>query len=307
MPGSAASTKRITGRTSQFEVQRRLEDLCHSLRPGDRVPTHTELMRRFQASERTVLRALEELQRGGGSSGGTARAPSSRSPALPPHPSCPRRSPITAPSSRSPSPTALFRPLCGAAVPPRGGRRRDAGLSPIHLRTPVSLTPLSPSDQPLGFVLFSYGPAPLAKELQDAACRVVVVGAPPADVTPEVPCVHGDPRARRLPGGAASARPRPSPDHLCRCRRGFGADAALAGTPAGPLGSAAARRDVRSNIIFRHEITTWARSRSSQRPTLSLRERRPGWSSERPRGRETARAADPRRGEGPGSGVAHGL
>ncbi|MBC7808714.1 MAG: GntR family transcriptional regulator, partial [Akkermansiaceae bacterium] len=46
-------------------VRHEIEILCRSLAPGDRIPTHTELMRRFEASERTVLQALDTLRREG--------------------------------------------------------------------------------------------------------------------------------------------------------------------------------------------------------------------------------------------------
>src|SRR5207253_5251000 len=58
--------------------------------------------------------------------------------------------------------------------------------------TTPSITPPAAPDGPLGFILFSYSLAPMAKQLQDAGCRAVILGAPPADVTPEVPCVYGD-------------------------------------------------------------------------------------------------------------------
>src|SRR5437763_1437464 len=52
-------------RSNAARVLQVIEELCASLDIGDRLPTHTELMRRFGASERAVLRALDELQRAG--------------------------------------------------------------------------------------------------------------------------------------------------------------------------------------------------------------------------------------------------
>ena len=46
--------------------------------------------------------------------------------------------------------------------------------------------------RPLGFLLFGYPFAPLALPLQQHGSRVVLIGAPPADVTPEVPCIYND-------------------------------------------------------------------------------------------------------------------
>ncbi|HEY3330032.1 MAG TPA: substrate-binding domain-containing protein [Capsulimonadaceae bacterium] len=42
-----------------------LSSMCDTLEPGARIPSHLHLMRQFNASERTVLRSIEELQRSG--------------------------------------------------------------------------------------------------------------------------------------------------------------------------------------------------------------------------------------------------
>ena len=44
----------------------------------------------------------------------------------------------------------------------------------------------------LGFLLFGYPLAPLALQLQQHGNRVVLVGVPPVDITPEVPCLYND-------------------------------------------------------------------------------------------------------------------
>uniref|UniRef100_UPI0034D9700E GntR family transcriptional regulator n=1 Tax=Armatimonas sp. TaxID=1872638 RepID=UPI0034D9700E len=51
--------------TSYVSVLEYLQQECLERQPGDRLPTLTELRKRFNASERSVLRALEELQRQG--------------------------------------------------------------------------------------------------------------------------------------------------------------------------------------------------------------------------------------------------
>lgn len=48
------------------------------------------------------------------------------------------------------------------------------------------------TEQPLGFIVFSHWFFPLARQLQEAGHRVVLVGAPPVDVSPEVPNVYCD-------------------------------------------------------------------------------------------------------------------
>jgi hypothetical protein len=60
MPPSA--TRRST---KHEEVTRALLEMAGSLKPGDQLPSQTELMRRFGVSDRTVLRSLEALRRDG--------------------------------------------------------------------------------------------------------------------------------------------------------------------------------------------------------------------------------------------------
>ncbi len=52
-------------RSELARVEQCIRALCDSLEPGAKIPSHHELMQRFGASERTVLRSLEDLQRGG--------------------------------------------------------------------------------------------------------------------------------------------------------------------------------------------------------------------------------------------------
>ncbi len=173
-----------------------LEELCSTLQPGDRIPALPELMRRFQASERAILRSLDELQRQGriirrhGS--GTYIADS------PPVPPAAAFSTTIAQQSivavRTPDNSYFDR-----CVDLLFGHSDALGLPLIcrivstsaSVEVADSLVP-SGAEAHLSFVLFRYHLAPLAKRLQEKGCRVVIVGAPLADVTPEVPCVYGD-------------------------------------------------------------------------------------------------------------------
>src|SRR5688572_15004587 len=61
-----AMTTQVEGRqTKHEELTRTLRDLVRALPTGERLPSQTELMRRFQVSDRTVLRSLEDLRRDG--------------------------------------------------------------------------------------------------------------------------------------------------------------------------------------------------------------------------------------------------
>lgn len=171
-----------------------LEAFCDALPSGERIPTHTELMRRFNASERAVRWALDELRRDGRiirrQGAGTFLAD---------------RRPI---ASETPIPTNN-RTIVAVALPDRSFfdrcvdllyRQADAAdltllLRPVDPRVEAAIpmpTPTAP-DQPLGYLFFSYRHfGRLARQAADSGARVVVVGAPHADQTPAVPCVYGD-------------------------------------------------------------------------------------------------------------------
>lgn len=51
--------------TKHGELTAALREMLASMRPGDRLPTQEELMRRFQVSDTTVLRSLDALKREG--------------------------------------------------------------------------------------------------------------------------------------------------------------------------------------------------------------------------------------------------
>jgi len=59
------STKVRAARTPASEVTRCLRDECARMNPGERIPSRGELMVRYAASERAVLKALDELRLGG--------------------------------------------------------------------------------------------------------------------------------------------------------------------------------------------------------------------------------------------------
>src|SRR5205823_4290058 len=46
--------------------------------------------------------------------------------------------------------------------------------------------------QPRGFVAFNFTLYPVARRLQERGHRTVILGPPPVDVYPDVPCVYGD-------------------------------------------------------------------------------------------------------------------
>jgi len=180
MPETAASSskRRVP---DFFHVLATLETLCASLSPGDRVPTHTVLMAQFGASERTVLRALEELRRTGlvVRRNGIGTFVAER-------------------AGHSHTVVAIAEPrrffddrgvaeLCRCA--------EDAGISLVYRAVAADAErahlPLPGGHPSHGYLVFGNSLEPVAKRLQDVGCRVVMIGAQPHEVA-EVPCVYGD-------------------------------------------------------------------------------------------------------------------
>jgi len=72
----------------------------------------------------------------------------------------------------------------------------SSGLSVVcHMVKPIKggkFPSIPKYNHPMRFIIFRYDLMPLAKKLIEQGHRVVLVGAPPAGVIPEVPCVYGD-------------------------------------------------------------------------------------------------------------------
>ncbi len=182
---------------SPQDMLRHLAELCDTLPAGERIPTHIELMRRFGASERSVLRALEEMQRAGRivrrhGAGTFVADPRERTEASG------KDRTTTVADSRTviavSSPDNSYFDRCMEQL---FHHAEDAGFSLVcRLVRAKDLDTLSSSPSaeggPLGFILFHRALAPLARRLQEQGCRVVLVGLPHRDESPEVPCVYSD-------------------------------------------------------------------------------------------------------------------
>ena len=173
-----------------------LQEYCESLRPGDLIPTHTELMRRFDASERAVLRALEELQREGRIVRKRGIGTFVAEPALasgPPEPVVPE-------SLRD------SRTLIAIIKPDHSFFDRCLELLFHHAKL-VDLTVAcrlvdDPAEAAIehmlqagnsaGFIVFHWDLAPIARKLHAVGQRVVLMGTPPPDENVDFPCVGGD-------------------------------------------------------------------------------------------------------------------
>jgi len=196
MPAIQTPPKTAPARRTDFrQVIRELEALCDGLQPGDRIPTRTELMERFDASQRAVLAALDDLRRRGkivirhGSGTFKARPLSFAIP-------------INGDSEVEPAATgtvvAILKPDESFFVHAAKVLYDCAALAGLavtcHLIDPENPATLAlPNvDSALGYVVFHQGLLPLGQELQEAGHRVVLYGLPPAGGSPGLPNVHGN-------------------------------------------------------------------------------------------------------------------
>lgn len=189
------------------QVFAELDALCASLGPGGRVPPHTELMRRFDASERAVREALDTLHRTGritrrrgagtfvaatgAASADDLRAEHDRTAALPGALATARTVVAIAPTDHSFFERSLDL-LC---------RRAEAAdlslickpLTTLDERALADLGHTLLASRASGFIVFSFPLEPLARQLQAGGARVVFFGTPPVDVvSAPFPWVCGD-------------------------------------------------------------------------------------------------------------------
>ena len=183
-------------RTKHAELTETLLELVTTLPVGERLPSQTELMRRFQVSDRTVLRSLEDLRREGwivrrrGSGTFVADRTERMRARRAVVPAADRK--IVAALALTPSPSPFYErcletlarivEASGWSLVCQHARLapRDDGMHPLEVL------------QPRGFVAFNYALHPVARRLQERGHRAVILGAPPVDVYPDVPCVYGD-------------------------------------------------------------------------------------------------------------------
>ena len=172
------------------EVVRQLERMCDELEPGARIPSRDELMRRFDASQRSVLKALDELQRrhrlvirnGSGTYVADFQAPVQNDALI---------------GTRTV--VAVTRPdrsVFDFAMSSLYSHVENAELS-LAARFVESAHSFGPIPQfgehsPLGYIVFGRDLTSLAQELQSAGNRVVMVGSPHTGEDLGVPNVRGD-------------------------------------------------------------------------------------------------------------------
>ena len=175
-----------------------LRELAATLKPGDSFPSHSEVARRFGVSSGTALRALEILRHDGRiarrNGVGTFVAEPPKSSAPPP-----RLLPAMMTDRRTVAGIMMPDSSYFAYCMSRLYHRVEANGLALACRVmdPAGVgdfvAPSRDEDRPLGFILFDWKKiAPLARQLQEAGNRVVVIGAPPQGIASDVPCVYGD-------------------------------------------------------------------------------------------------------------------
>jgi GntR family transcriptional regulator, arabinose operon transcriptional repressor len=201
--GEPVTPTRTTSRRTKYgDLTRTLTELAESLQPGDRFPTQAELMRRYQVSDRTLLRSLDDLQRAGWivrrhGSGTFVADPRERQAAAgdtaPPLLAAPAESRVIAALALTISPSRFYYQHC---IDLLSAQAEVSGLSLVchHARSENAYEDALPLEalRPRGFVVFNYTLEPIARQLLERGHRVVIAGTPPADVYPAVPCVYGD-------------------------------------------------------------------------------------------------------------------
>src|SRR5688572_3850580 len=181
--------------TKHEALTQKLQGMAAILKPGDRFPSQTELMRRFGVSDRTVLRSLEDLQRAGWivrkrGSGTYVADPGERRES-----DLPRRS-VSRDTIAGLTLGLGARSFYRSCIDELAVQAEATGKSLVcqlaRIDTGDAEANLLEALSPRGFVLFSYQLSPIAKRLLDRGHRVVVVGAPSAGIDPIVPSVFAD-------------------------------------------------------------------------------------------------------------------
>ena len=179
--------ERGKGGRKRQEVAANLRLLAQTLAPGDRLPSLSELERRFGVATGTVEAAVRQLRNEGilesrhGSGTYIARLAESVAPVA-----CGTLAALVL--SANPFYRACMEQLTQQAAQ-RGltvvCRYADREMTPNDV---FSLEAL----HPVGFVVFSHSLEWAASALIARGHRAVVVGVPPVGVLPTVPCVYGD-------------------------------------------------------------------------------------------------------------------
>jgi GntR family transcriptional regulator of arabinose operon len=193
-PMTLPTPPKLERRTKHAELTEQLRALVTSLQPGDRLPAQEELMRRYKVSDRTVLRSLEDLERAGlivrRPRSGTFVAETGGQDEEPISPVTDSKTiAVLAPNFFAGSYIRLCTDILSTQAEAKGlsllcrvARSHDDSKELRELE----------AMKPRGFVLLGYPLAEIGADMIARGHRAVLLGSPPRDTDPIVPCVCAD-------------------------------------------------------------------------------------------------------------------
>ncbi len=174
-------------------VANALEQMCENLTPGDRLPTHTVLMTQIGASERVVLRALDDLFR----AGRIIRRPKAGTFVAERQPTVSAPQSVAQATSRTI--VAITRPdhaFFSRSVELLFKLGKAAGYSvmfqPADDDTEIVLPAHGTPYTPAGYIVIGSARVELAAKIARAGYRAVAIGEAKPGQQVEAPCVHVD-------------------------------------------------------------------------------------------------------------------
>jgi len=182
----------VSMRTEARRVEDALEQMCDDLGPGGRIPVRADLMRRFDASERSVLRALDELHRRGRIDRRVGAGTFVRE-----CPTTPNQS-VVAPATDGKTVVAIAEPDNSFFAYGMQQLYRHADAARLSLvgrmvdSESLEKLDLDQFGAPLGFILLRRSLAPLAERLLALGHRAVMIGSLHAGAVADFPRIHGD-------------------------------------------------------------------------------------------------------------------
>ncbi len=189
------ATSSLKGRMDAASVLRSLDEACGELAPGELFPSHREWMKRLDASERAVRWALDELQRQGKvvrrhGAGTFVAHPQSGNGMLGIQSTLAATDAKTVVAIAAPD-RSIFDHAMGLLFSHVESRELSLVCRLVNPTSPTFPMPRPGSQAPLGYIVFRRDMVPIARQLQAAGHRVVLVGAPEQGAEAGVPNVYG--------------------------------------------------------------------------------------------------------------------
>lgn len=198
LPSREAGPKlrRVTGERKREadRVAYELDRLCSSLQPGDKIPTHTVLMAQLGASQRTVLRVLDDMTR----AGRIVRRQKSGTIVAPIEQSLQSNSPVSLSSRTIVAITSPQHNFFRHSVEVLYDLAKIAGVAvvfqPVDVGARLDVPLVNFERDQTGCIVIGSSLVPLAASLAAEGYRCVAIGEPLDEIDYDVPRVHADNR-----------------------------------------------------------------------------------------------------------------